>query len=118
MSFGRGHCFGYCQSCKILKNRGFWLRLLLLSVVTSNIHECCAKITHTNHFNNMTYIDLLGYAAGILVVISLLPQAVKSWKIKSTRDISLSRYVIYVMGLILWVIYAVIIQNGPVTVMI
>ena len=62
-------------------------------------------------------IDLLGYAAGILVVISLLPQAMKSWKTKSTRDISLSRYVIYTIGLILWIIYAMIIQNGPVAAM-
>ena len=65
----------------------------------------------------MAYVDILGYAAGILVVISLLPQVIKSWKTKSTKDISLSRYVIYVMGLILWVTYAFIIQNGPVAVM-
>ena len=65
----------------------------------------------------MAYVDILGYAAGILVVISLLPQVIKSWKTKSTKDISLSRYVIYVMGLILWVTYALIIQNGPVAVM-
>lgn len=64
----------------------------------------------------MAYIDILGYVAGILVVISLLPQVIKSWKTKSTRDISLSRYIIYVIGLILWVAYAVIIQNGPVAV--
>lgn len=65
----------------------------------------------------MVYIDILGYIAGILVVISLLPQVIKSWRTKSTRDISLSRYVIYVIGLIFWVVYAVIIQNGPVAVM-
>lgn len=65
----------------------------------------------------MNYIDLLGYAAGILVVISLLPQVIKSWKTKSTKDISLARYVIYIIGLILWIIYAIIIQNGPVAVM-
>lgn len=65
----------------------------------------------------MTYIDFLGYIAGILVVISLLPQAIKSWKTKSTRDISLWRYIIYTIGLILWITYAVIIKNGPVAVM-
>jgi len=65
----------------------------------------------------MLWIDILGYIAGILVVISLLPQAIKSWKTKSTKDISLSRYVIYVTGLILWIIYALIINNGPVAVM-
>jgi MtN3 and saliva related transmembrane protein len=65
----------------------------------------------------MNYIDILGYIAGILVVISLLPQAMKSWKTKKTRDISLARYVIYVTGLILWIIYAIITGNGPVAAM-
>ncbi len=65
----------------------------------------------------MTYIDVLGYSAGILVVISLLPQVIKSWKTKSTKDISLWRYIIYVTGLVLWITYAGIIQNGPVAVM-
>lgn len=62
-------------------------------------------------------IDILGYIAGILVVVSLLPQVVKSWKTKSTKDISLWRYVIYVVGLVLWIMYAIIIQNHPVAVM-
>jgi len=62
-------------------------------------------------FNSMTQIDILGYAAGILVVISLLPQAIKSRKTKSTKDISLRRYIIYAMGLILWITYAIIINN-------
>lgn len=61
--------------------------------------------------------DLLGYVAGILVVISLLPQTIKSWRTKSTRDISLWRYIIYVVGLILWITYASIIKNGPVGLM-
>ncbi|MEW5996064.1 MAG: SemiSWEET transporter [Candidatus Micrarchaeota archaeon] len=65
----------------------------------------------------MEYIDILGYVAGLLVVISLVPQVIKSWKTKSTKDISLWRYIIYVTGLILWIAYAVIIQNGPVALM-
>ena len=65
----------------------------------------------------MNYIDIMGYVAGILVVISLLPQTIKSWRTKSTTDLSLWRYVIYIIGLILWVMYAVIIKNGPVAMM-
>ena len=65
----------------------------------------------------MKLIDLLGYTAGVLVVISLLPQTIKSWKTKLTRDLSLWRYIIYVIGLTLWIIYAIIIQNGPVAIM-
>ncbi|HLC71597.1 MAG TPA: SemiSWEET transporter [Candidatus Nanoarchaeia archaeon] len=59
-------------------------------------------------------IDVLGYIAGILVVISLLPQVIKSWKTKSTQDISLWRYVTHVTGLVLWITYAFIIGNMPV----
>ena len=65
----------------------------------------------------MNPVELLGYAAGILVVISLLPQVIKSWKTKSTKDISLWRYVIYIIGLAFWIVYAIIINNGPVAVM-
>lgn len=59
----------------------------------------------------------MGYIAGILVVISLLPQTIKSWKTKSTKDLSLWRYIIYIVGLVIWITYAVIIKNGPVAVM-
>lgn len=65
----------------------------------------------------LMYVDLLGYAAGILVVISLLPQTIKSWRTRSTKDLSLWRYIVYCTGLILWVTYAVIIKNGPVALM-
>jgi MtN3 and saliva related transmembrane protein len=65
----------------------------------------------------MESIDILGYFAGSLVVLSLLPQVIHSWRTKSAEDLSLSRYIIYTIGLILWVTYAVLINNGPVAVM-
>ena len=65
----------------------------------------------------MNYVDLFGYAAGILVVVYLIPQVIKSWRTKSTKDLSLFGYIIYVIGIILWIIYAILIQNGPVAVM-
>ncbi len=62
-------------------------------------------------------VDILGYVAGTMVVVSLLPQTIKSWKTKSTRDLSLARYIIYSLGLVLWIVYAVVISNGPVALM-
>lgn len=64
----------------------------------------------------MSAINFLGYVAGLLVVISLLPQVIKICQTKLTRDISLWRYIIYITGLILWITYAVITGNGPVAV--
>jgi len=65
----------------------------------------------------MQGIDIFGYIAGLLVVISLLPQLTKAWRTKLVRDLSYWRYIIYSLGLILWIIYAIIIQNGPIGVM-
>jgi len=62
-------------------------------------------------------IDILGYVGGVFIVISFLPQLIKSWKTKSTKDISLCRYIIYVTGLFLYIIYAWEIKSLPVFVM-
>jgi MtN3 and saliva related transmembrane protein len=61
----------------------------------------------------MNYTDILGYIAGFLILISLVPQIIKSWKTKSTKDISLLRYIIYIIGIIMWLIYGVVLVNGP-----
>jgi MtN3 and saliva related transmembrane protein len=65
----------------------------------------------------MSLVDLFGYVAGLLVVASMIPQTIKSWKTKSTADISLWRYAIYAAGLALWISYAIMIENGPVAIM-
>jgi MtN3 and saliva related transmembrane protein len=65
----------------------------------------------------MNKVDILGYIAGLLVVLSLLPQFIKSWRTKMTRDISLWRYIIYSVGLILWILYAFLIKAWPVGIM-
>jgi len=65
----------------------------------------------------MDNVEILGYFAGTLVMLSLLPQAIKSWKTKSTKDISLGRYVMYVAGLSLWIAYAFAIGSNPLMMM-
>lgn len=54
----------------------------------------------------MQAIELLGYLGGGLVTISLLPQVIKSFKTKSTKDISVVYTLILMTGLAFWVIYA------------
>jgi MtN3 and saliva related transmembrane protein len=65
----------------------------------------------------MDGVILLGYLAGILLTISLIPQVLQSWRTKSTKDISLWRYVIYTTGIALLVIYAFLVNDMPVAVM-
>jgi len=64
-----------------------------------------------------TWLNILGYIAGILVVISMLPQVIKSFRTRSTKDISLSRSIIYAIGVALWTLYGILIHNGPLTAM-
>ena len=61
--------------------------------------------------NFMTYV---GLAAGILTTISFLPQAIKTWQTKSTKDISLTMFLAFCLGVALWVIYGFYTRNLPV----
>lgn len=63
--------------------------------------------------NFITYVGLL---AGLFTTISFLPQAVKAWKTKSTEDISLTMFLCFGVGIILWMIYGIYTQNLPVLV--
>ena len=56
----------------------------------------------------MELIESVGFAAGILVTISSLPQLIKSWKTKSTKDISISWLLINLTGQILWIFYGIL----------
>lgn len=63
------------------------------------------------------YISYIGFVAGILTIISLLPQIIKSWKTKSTKDISLLRYILYTSGLFLWFVYGFLRPDLPIAAM-
>jgi MtN3 and saliva related transmembrane protein len=62
-------------------------------------------------------IELLGYAAGIFVAISFMPQVIKSWKTKSTKDIAISLTILNLTGQILWTLYGIGINSISLIVM-
>ena len=59
----------------------------------------------------MDYIILIGLIAGALTTVSLLPQLLKTIKLKETKDISLSWCVILFTGVSLWVVYGILISD-------
>ena len=61
----------------------------------------------------MDIIQTVGYIGTFTIAISLLPQVIKSWKTKSTKDISILWNSIYIIGLSLILIYAVGISQMP-----
>ena len=61
-------------------------------------------------------IELLGLIAGILTSISFLPQVVKTWKSRSAKDLSLSMFIIFFIGVCLWLTYGILVRDIPVIV--
>ena len=58
-------------------------------------------------------IEIIGYMAMITIATALTPQVIKSWKTKSTKDISITWTLLYLIGLLFWTIYAIGISSLP-----
>jgi MtN3 and saliva related transmembrane protein len=55
----------------------------------------------------MDTITLVGFIAGTLTTAAYVPQVVRSWRLKETKDISLSMLVLYAIGVSLWFVYGI-----------
>ncbi len=59
-------------------------------------------------------IKYIGFFAAFCTTIAFLPQAIKVFKSKSTKDISLYMFLIFTIGVFSWLIYGVIINDIPI----
>jgi len=55
--------------------------------------------------------EAIGIMAGICTTVSLVPQVIKTLKTKSAKDVSLLMFVIFSMGVLLWLVYGFIINS-------
>ena len=58
--------------------------------------------------------EFIGYFAAFCTTVAFIPQAYKVWKTKSTKDISLSMFIIFTTGVLSWLIYGITIANFPI----
>lgn len=58
--------------------------------------------------------NLISYAAVILGLCALLPQVVKTLRTKQTQDISLATYLIFWVGVFLWLVYGFLLKDLPI----
>ena len=66
--------------------------------------------------NHLNYIDLFGFLAALLTTIAFLPQLYKTWKTKSADDVSLVMLILFITGLVCWIIYGLKINSIPILV--
>ena len=61
----------------------------------------------------MLTLTFLGLAAACCTTGAFLPQVVKTWKTRSTNDISLSMFSLMVFGIALWLAYGILLADVP-----
>lgn len=61
--------------------------------------------------NNSAWIETIGFTAACLTTSSFLPQAVKIWRSRSARDVSLVMYLMMALGSGLWLAYGALIGS-------
>lgn len=60
--------------------------------------------------------DLIGYVAAFCTTIAFVPQARTVWKTRSTRDLSLAMFLIFTVGVALWLVYGLLLGSWPITI--
>jgi MtN3 and saliva related transmembrane protein len=64
----------------------------------------------------MEAIDLVGYIAATLTTAAFLPQVVRVWQSQSTKDLSLSTLISFIVGVFMWLIYGLLVKSAPIIV--
>lgn len=62
----------------------------------------------------MALENLISYTAAFLGLCTFLPQTLKTLKSKETKDISLGMYLIFWVGVVLWLVYGILLKNPPI----
>ena len=64
----------------------------------------------------MSGVTLLGFVAAACTTVAFVPQVVRSWRTRSTRDVSLTMFAVMTSGVLLWLIYGLLIHDRPLVV--
>ena len=59
------------------------------------------------------WVSVIGSVAGISTTSAFLPQVIRTWRTRSTHDISLGMFLLTVFGLVLWFIYGIEMNDWP-----
>jgi MtN3 and saliva related transmembrane protein len=59
-------------------------------------------------------VDIFGYLAAILTTAAFLPQLIKTLKTKKADDVSLTTLIMFIIGVLSWIIYGYTISSKPI----
>jgi MtN3 and saliva related transmembrane protein len=55
--------------------------------------------------------EIIGLIAAVCTTFAFIPQVMKVWKTKQTKDLSLRMYSIMFIGILLWLVYGIRINS-------
>ena len=59
-------------------------------------------------------VEIFGYIAAILTTAAFLPQLIKTLKTKKAEDVSLVTLIMFIVGVLCWIIYGYKISSIPI----
>ena len=59
------------------------------------------------------FTESIGSVAAVCTTIAFLPQLIRVWRRKSADDISLSMFLLFSTGVVLWLVYGILIHSFP-----
>ena len=62
----------------------------------------------------MSLENYVGYAAAILTTVAYVPQTIKVYKTRHTKDISLGMFSTISLGILGWLIYGILLNSFPI----
>lgn len=63
---------------------------------------------------NENHIEIVGLIAAFLTTASFLPQVYKTWKTKDVSSLSLPMFLMFFLGVVMWLIYGIFINSLPI----
>ncbi|HEX4311998.1 MAG TPA: SemiSWEET transporter [Acidobacteriaceae bacterium] len=59
-------------------------------------------------------VNTIGLVAAFCTTLSFVPQLIRVWRLRSAREISLIMFLVYALGVFLWLLYGILIHSMPV----
>ena len=59
-------------------------------------------------------MEWLGFIAGFCTTVAFLPQVIRTYKLKSAKDVSLGMYLVFCTGVICWIFYGLYKPSLPI----
>ena len=56
-------------------------------------------------------VEIIGFVAALLTTYAFVPQVIKVWKSKSSKGVSVSMYLVLLVGVFLWGVYGYLIDS-------